>query len=62
MSCKDCQARDRQRVQTAQERVVETVPPEVKAGERDSVLEPERKKVRFAERVEDQRELWLRFH
>ena len=38
-----------QRVQFAQQRVVETAP----SGERDSVAELTRKKVRFAERVEE---------
>ena len=41
-----------QRVQIAQDRSVETAPTE--ARERDSVPEPARKKVRFAERVEEQ--------
>ena len=43
-----------QRVQIAQQRVVETAPSGAQAGERDSVPEPARKKVRFAERVEEQ--------
>ena len=43
-----------QRVQIAQQRTVETAPSEAPAGERDSVPEPARKKVRFAERVEEQ--------
>ena len=43
-----------QRVQIAQQRIVETAPSEAQAGERDSVPEPARKKVRFAERVEEQ--------
>ena len=42
-----------QRVQIAQDRVVETAPPEARTGERDSVPEPARKKVSFAERVEE---------
>ena len=42
-----------QRVQTAQDRIVETAPLEARTGERDSVPEPTRRKVRFAERVED---------
>ena len=43
-----------QRVQTAQDRIVETTLPEARIGERDPVPEPARKKVRFAERAEDQ--------
>ena len=43
-----------QRVQIAQNRTVGTTPPEARTGERDSVPEPARKKVRFAERVEEQ--------
>ena len=43
-----------QRVQIAQDRIVETTPPEARTGERDPVPEPARKKVRFAERVEEQ--------
>ena len=43
-----------QRVQIAQDRIVETEPPEARTGERDSVPEPTRKMVRFAERVEEQ--------
>ena len=43
-----------QRVQIAQDRTVETTSPEARTGERDSVPEPARKKVRFAERVEEQ--------
>ena len=43
-----------QRVQIAQDRTVETTPPEARTGERDPVPEPARKKVRFAERVEEQ--------
>ena len=43
-----------QRVQIAQDRIVETAPPQAKTGERDSVREPARKKVKFAERVEEQ--------
>ena len=39
-----------QRVQIAQDRIFETTPPEARTGERDSVPEPARKKVRFAER------------
>ena len=41
-----------QRVQIAQDRKVETAPPEATTGERDSAPEPARKNVRFAERVE----------
>ena len=48
MPCQDCQ------VQISQDRIVETVPPEARTGERDSVTEPARKKVRFAIRVEEQ--------
>ena len=43
-----------QRVQIAQDRIVETTPPEARTGERDPVPEPARKKIRFAERVEEQ--------
>ena len=43
-----------QRVQIAQDRIVETTAPEARTGERDLVPEPARKKVRFAERVEEQ--------
>ena len=43
-----------QRVQNAQDRIVETAPLEARTGERDLVPEPARKKVRFAERVEEQ--------
>ena len=43
-----------QRVQIAQDRIVGTAPLEARTGERDSVPEPARKKVRFAERVEEQ--------
>ena len=43
-----------QRVQIAQQRIFETASSEAQAGERDSVPEPARKKVRFAERVENQ--------
>ena len=43
-----------ERVQIAQDRIVETTPPEARTGERDPVPEPARKKVRFAERVEEQ--------
>ena len=43
-----------QRVQIAQQRIVETAPSEAQAEERDSLLEAPRKKVRFAERVEEQ--------
>ena len=43
-----------QRVQVAQDRIVETAPREARTGERDSVPEPAREKVRFAERVEEQ--------
>ena len=42
-----------QRVQIAQQRIVDTVPSEAQAGERDSAPEPARTKVRFAERVEE---------
>ena len=38
----------------AQDRIVETVPYEARTGERDPAPEPARKKVRFAERVEEQ--------
>ena len=40
-----------QRVQIAQDRIVETTPSEARTGERDPVPEPARK-VRFAERVD----------
>ena len=43
-----------QRVQIAQDRTVEIAPPEARTGKRDSVPEPARKKVRIAERVEEQ--------
>ena len=43
-----------QRAQVAQQRIVDTVPSEAQARERDSVSEPPRKKVRFAEQVEEQ--------
>ena len=43
-----------QRVQIAQQRIVGTAPSEAQAGERDSLSELARKKVRFAERVEEQ--------
>ena len=43
-----------QRVKVAQDRTVEATPPEARTGERDPVPEPTRKKVRFAERVEEQ--------
>ena len=43
-----------QRVQIAQDRIVETIPPEARTGERDPVPKPARMKVRFAERVEEQ--------
>ena len=43
-----------QRVQIAQDRIVGTAPLKARTGERDSVPEPARKKVRFAERVEEQ--------
>ena len=43
-----------QRVQIAQDRIVETTPLEARTGERDPVPEPARKKVRFAERVDEQ--------
>ena len=43
-----------QRVQIVQDRFVETTPPEARTGQRDPVPEPATKKVRFAERVEDQ--------
>ena len=42
-----------QRVQIAQDRIVETALLEARTGERDSVPEPARQKVRFAERVEE---------
>ena len=42
------------RVQIAQDRIIETVPPEARTGERDPVPEAARKKVRFAQRVEEQ--------
>ena len=42
-----------QRAQVAQQRIVDTVPSEAQARERDSVSEPPRKKVRFAEQVEE---------
>ena len=38
-----------QRVQIAQDRIVETAPPEARTGERDSVPVRVRKKVRFVE-------------
>ena len=41
------------RVQIAQQRIVATAPSEAQAGERDSVPEPARNKVRFGERVEN---------
>ena len=58
MPCQHCQAHDaddnlNQIVQIAQDRIVETTPPEARTGERDSVPEPARK-VRFAEQVEEQ--------
>ena len=43
-----------QRAQIAQDRIVETTPPEARTGERDPAPEPARKKVRFAERVDEQ--------
>ena len=43
-----------QKVQIAQDRIVETAHPEARTGERDPVPEPARKEVRFAERVEEQ--------
>ena len=43
-----------QRVQIAQNRTVEATPSEARTGERDPAPEPGRKKVRFAERVEEQ--------
>ena len=43
-----------QRVQIVQDRTAETTPPEARIGERDPAPEPTRKKVRFAERVEEQ--------
>ena len=43
-----------QRVQISQDRIVGTAPPEAGTGVRDSVPEPARKKVRFAERAEEQ--------
>ena len=42
------------RVQIEQDRIVETASPEARTGERDSVPALARKKVRFAERVEEQ--------
>ena len=53
-----------QRVQFAQQRIVDTVPSEAQAGEGDSVPEPARKKVRFAEQVEEQtpEDTATRFH
>ena len=44
----------KQRVQTAQDRIVETTLSEARIGERDPVPETARKKVRLAERVEEQ--------
>ena len=41
-----------QKVQIAQDRIVETTPLEARTGERDPVPEPARRKVRLAERVE----------
>ena len=43
-----------QRVQIAQDRIVETAPPDARTGERDSVPEPARMEVRFEERVGEQ--------
>ena len=43
-----------QRVQILKQHIDDTAPSEAQAGERDSVLEPARKKFRFAERVEEQ--------
>ena len=43
-----------QRLQIAQHTIVETAPSEARAGERYPVLDHVRKKVRFAERVEEQ--------
>ena len=43
-----------QKVQIAQDRTVEATPPETRTGERNPVPEAARKKVRFAERVEEQ--------
>ena len=43
-----------QRVQIAQDRIVETTPLEARIGERDPVPEPARKKVRLVERVDEQ--------
>ena len=43
-----------QRVQIAQDRIVETALSEARTGERDPVPEPARKNLRFAERVEEQ--------
>ena len=43
-----------QRVQIAQDQTVEATPPGARTGERDPVPEAARKKVRFAERVEEQ--------
>ena len=42
-----------ERVQIAQDRIVETAPLEARTGERDSVPEPARRKVRFPERVDE---------
>ena len=42
------------RVQISQQSIVKTAPSEAHAGERDSAPELARKKVRFAERVEEQ--------
>ena len=43
-----------QRVQVAQQRIVDNVPSDAQARERDSAREQPQKKVRFAERVEEQ--------
>ena len=43
-----------QRVRIAQDRIVETTPPEARTGERDPVPEPARSRVTFAERIEEQ--------
>ena len=44
-----------QRVQIAQDRIGETTPLEARTGERDPAPEPARKKVRFADRVEEKK-------
>ena len=43
----------KQRVQIAQDPIVETTPPEARTGERDLVPEPARKKVRFADELKN---------